>query len=51
MVVHLEDFVRRRSKLALVVYRETIRNAPGSKEAARILFGENAETEIVRYFG
>jgi len=50
MVVHLEDFMRRRSKIALVVDRETIRTAPGLHEAARILFGKNAETELARYF-
>jgi len=50
MVVHLEDFMRRRSKMALVVAHETIRHAPGLKEAARILFGDDAETEIAAYF-
>jgi alpha-glycerophosphate oxidase/glycerol-3-phosphate dehydrogenase len=50
MVEHLEDFMRRRSKMALVVKHETIRNAPGLKEAAQILFGNNAETEINSYF-
>jgi glycerol-3-phosphate dehydrogenase len=50
MVVHLEDFMRRRSKMALVVKRETIRNAPGLKEAAQILFGDDAEKETEHYF-
>jgi glycerol-3-phosphate dehydrogenase len=51
MVERLEDFMRRRSKMALVVEHEIIRNAPGLKEAAQILFGEDAEAEIARYFG
>jgi alpha-glycerophosphate oxidase/glycerol-3-phosphate dehydrogenase len=50
MVLHLDDFMRRRSKMALVVDHETIRTAPGLKEAAQILFGNDADTEIERYF-
>jgi glycerol-3-phosphate dehydrogenase len=50
MVVHLEDFLRRRSYLALTEHRATLRCAPGLPEAARILFGERADTEIERYF-
>ncbi|HET7784520.1 MAG TPA: hypothetical protein VFL36_00990, partial [Myxococcales bacterium] len=52
MVVKLEDFMRRRSKIALVVRREEVRAAPGLREAARILFGdERAEERIREYFG
>ena len=52
MVVKLEDFLRRRSKIALVVRREEIRAAPGLREACRILFGdEQVEAKIEEYFG
>jgi hypothetical protein len=49
-VVKLEDFLRRRSKIALVVRREEIRRAPGLREACRILFGDDAEAKIAEYF-
>ncbi|MGZ6143928.1 MAG: glycerol-3-phosphate dehydrogenase/oxidase, partial [Myxococcales bacterium] len=51
MVVKLEDFLRRRSKIALVVRREEIRAAPGLREACRILFGDDAEAKLREYFG
>ncbi|MFL5302394.1 MAG: glycerol-3-phosphate dehydrogenase/oxidase [Anaeromyxobacteraceae bacterium] len=51
MVVKLEDFLRRRSKIALVVRRDAIRDAAGLREAARILFGDAADAKIAEYFG
>lgn len=51
MVVRLEDFLRRRSKIALVERRENIRDAAGLLEAAEILFGERAQDELDTYFG
>jgi glycerol-3-phosphate dehydrogenase len=51
MVVKLADFLRRRSKIALVVRREEILRAPGLREACRILFGDDAEEKIEEYFG
>jgi len=51
MVVKLEDFLRRRSKIALVVRHEDIRAAPGLREACRILFGDEADARIEEYFG
>lgn len=51
MVVKLEDFLRRRSKIALVVRREEIRAAPGLREACRILFGDDADAKLREYFG
>ena len=51
MVVKLEDFLRRRSKIALVVREEEIRAAPGLREACRILFGGDAEAKIAEYLG
>ena len=50
MVVKLEDFLRRRSKIAQVVREEEIRAAPGLREACRILFGAEAEEKIAEYF-
>ena len=51
MVVKLEDFLRRRSKIALVVRRAEIERAAGLREAARIFFGDDAEAKIAEYFG
>jgi glycerol-3-phosphate dehydrogenase len=51
MVVKLEDFLRRRSKIALVVRHEDIRRAAGLREACRILFGDAAGAKRAEYFG
>lgn len=50
MVVKLDDFLRRRSKIALVVRRDELREAPGLREACRILFGDEAEARYEEYF-
>lgn len=50
MIVKLEDFLRRRSKISLVTRRDTIRNAPGLREACEILFGDEAEARLAEYF-
>ena len=50
MVVKLEDFLRRRSKIALVVRRDEIQRAPGLREACRILFGDDADAKMAEYF-
>ena len=50
MIVKLEDFLRRRSKIALVVPRPTIQHAEGLMEACRILFGERAQARYDEYF-
>ena len=49
MITKLEDFLRRRSKISQVVSREDIINAPGLKEACRILFGNEAEAKLQEY--
>ena len=49
MVVKLEDFMRRRSKIELVVRREDLVAAPGLREACQILFGEQAEARLAEY--
>ncbi len=40
MITKLEDFMRRRSKIELVVSDADIRNSPGLREVAEILFGD-----------
>lgn len=50
MVTKLSDFLRRRSKIALIERRETIRNSAGLHEACQILFGEEADAKIEEYF-
>jgi glycerol-3-phosphate dehydrogenase len=49
MIVKLEDFLRRRSKIALVVRFEEIARAPGLVEACRILFGAGADEKLAEY--
>lgn len=49
MVTKLEDFLRRRSKIALVVRKEDILSAPGLREACEILFGDEAEEKLQEY--
>lgn len=50
MIVKLDDFLRRRSKIALIERTETIRRAEGLLEACRILFGDQAQERIDEYF-
>lgn len=49
MVTKLEDFLRRRSKISLVVPDETLRRSPGLREACDILFGDRAEARLQEY--
>ena len=50
MIVKLDDFLRRRSKIALVAQRETIQSAEGLMEACQILFGDEAQQRYDEYF-
>lgn len=50
MITQLEDFLRRRAKVSLVVHHEQLRQSPGLKEACRVLFGEEAEERFTTYF-
>lgn len=50
MVTKLSDFLRRRSKIALIEHRDTIRNSAGLLEACQILFGDQAEEKLEAYF-
>ncbi|AUX40224.1 FAD-dependent oxidoreductase [Sorangium cellulosum] len=50
MITKLEDFLRRRTKIALLVRRDELSTSPGLREACRILFGEAAEPKLEEYF-
>jgi glycerol-3-phosphate dehydrogenase len=50
MVVRLDDFLRRRSKIAQVARREDIRRAQGLRQACRLLFGERAQERLLECF-
>ncbi|MEZ5502726.1 MAG: FAD-dependent oxidoreductase [Halioglobus sp.] len=49
MIVKLEDFMRRRSKIEEVVRREDIASAPGLLQACEILFGSEAQERLDEY--
>ena len=49
MIVKLEDFMRRRSKIELVVRDDDIARAPGLREACELLFGEDADERLKEY--
>ena len=49
MIVKLEDFMRRRSKIELVIRNEAIARAPGLREACEILFGDAADARLREY--
>jgi glycerol-3-phosphate dehydrogenase len=50
MITKLEDFLRRRSKISLVVREDALRKAAGLKELCRILFGAKADERFEEYF-
>ena len=50
MIVSLEDFLRRRSKIALIMRREDIGNTIGLMEICEILFGDRAGEKLDEYF-
>lgn len=49
MVTKLDDFLRRRSKISIVLSEADILSDPGLKEACEILFGDEAESKIEEY--
>ncbi len=51
MIVTLEDFLRRRSKIELLVSRERLRQSAGLFEACEKLFGAAARDRFDSYFG
>ena len=50
VIVKLEDFLRRRSKISQVVRTEDLRKAPGLREASKILFEDQADEKYEEYF-
>jgi glycerol-3-phosphate dehydrogenase len=50
MITKLEDFLRRRSKIAQVLRKADIEASPGLAEACELLFGEQAGQKLAEYF-
>jgi len=50
MIVKLEDYLRRRSKIELLYSREALRRSVGLLEACERLFGEQAQQRFDEYF-
>ena len=50
MITTLEDFLRRRSKIALVVEARALRESAGLMDACEILFGSGARDAFEAYF-
>lgn len=50
MVTKLEDFLRRRSKIELVVHRDKLRASEGLRRVCDLLFGDDAEERLEEYF-
>ncbi len=50
MVTKLDDFLRRRAKVSLVVPPDDLRHSEGLKEACRMLFGDQADERFNEYF-
>ena len=50
LIVRLEDFLRRRSKIALLVPFEQLRQSQGLREACRVLFDSEADVRWEEYF-
>ena len=49
MITTLDDFLRRRSKIAMVLRSSEILSSPGLLEACEILFGKQAEAKLAEY--
>ena len=50
MIVTLEDFLRRRTKIAQIIRRADLRQADGLLRACKILFGADAQERYDEYF-
>lgn len=50
MIVNLDDFLRRRTKIALTVPRDSLQEDPGMREVCEVLFGNDANTRFEEYF-
>lgn len=51
MITKLEDFLRRRTKVAMVMSEQQLARSPGVREAARVFFGARADAELRDTFG
>ena len=49
MITKLDDFLRRRSKIAMVLRSSEILYSPGLIEACEILFGTEAQAKLAEY--
>ncbi|WP_437612080.1 FAD-dependent oxidoreductase [Sorangium sp. So ce834] len=49
MIVKLEDFLRRRTKISLLIRPGELASSPGLLEACRILFGDDADRRLSEY--
>ncbi len=50
LVMDLEDFLRRRTRLSLVVRHEVLEQSAGLKQAAQMLFGKATDRRWEAYF-
>lgn len=50
MVTELDDFLRRRSKVAMVVSKQTLAHSRGLEETCELLFGDDAKARLDHYF-
>ena len=50
MIVKLEDYLRRRSKLELLVSKAELKQSKGLREVCKRLFGQDAEKRYREYF-
>ncbi len=50
MIVYLEDYLRRRSKIELLMTPDQLRNSSGLREACDVLFGDQAPQKLADYF-
>ena len=50
LIVRLEDYLRRRSKIELLVDNETLKSSDGIFEACKQLFGDQARARYDEYF-
>ncbi len=49
MITKLEDFLSRRSKITQVIPDAEVREAPGLREVAEVLFGDDADRRLAEY--
>jgi glycerol-3-phosphate dehydrogenase len=51
MITRFEDYLRRRTSIALLVARDELAASAGLRDACRMLFGPEAERRHDEYFG